>query len=366
MLKQILSSIKSYILSVLLIALTGCTNVKWTGGVKANREPISVSQSAGADNGTDDNTAGEELRRNVIAYRYIPVPVPGQLMAMPSKKDILMNRGKTQHRSPVDLVKEANKKARYEPHSDQYFNAMLTYVYMHEAIYTVYTASGKITDIQMEPGEKINNIAAADSANWQIQTSPSGEGKQQIMHILVKPIISGITDNTLLVLTNKRTYHIYLKMTDNDTFMVSVKWSYPDKPDSLFIKRTGKPKHLQGGDGIDPSSMSFNYKWYSTNKVKPEWFPVQIFHDSSKTYIYFPDSFDDQVVLPILYVPDGNGGYSTLSNWRLLHKNTMVIDGVLQSAMLETGSVKGKRVSVMIKLVSDNGKLKENAVNKKK
>ena len=347
MLKQTYNFFKGGVVVALLCTLAGCASLHWSGA----NTTAKTSTASGPTSQPTKPTNADSMYKSVTAYRYVPVPVPGQLMAMPSFKKI----SKDAEKSVVGekAATEANKKALIKPHSDQYFNSMLTYAYMPGAVYTIYTSSGKVTDIEMQPGEKVTNIATADSANWQVQTSPSGSGKDQIMHILVKPMISEAGDNTVVVLTNKRTYHLYLKMTNNDTFMVAVKWNYPNSDGSMFVKATSKDKKntMADTDYIDPGSMVFDYQWASTSKEKPDWFPVQVFHNQTKTFIRFPKDFSNQMNLPIIYIPDGNGGMSTMSNWRLVNKNTMVVDGVLQKASLQTGSVKGERSEVIIRMV---------------
>lgn len=351
MLKQTFSLTKGCVAVALSFMLAGCATQHWSG---ADTTAKSASEN-GPVTATAKPTDPSTMYKSVVSYRYVPVPVPGQLMAMPSFKEASSHKQKST--SGLKAVTEANKKALMKPNSDQYFNSMLTYAYMPGAVYTIYAAAGKITDIELEPGEKINNIATADSANWQILTSPSGTGKIQVMHILVKAMITEASDNTIIVLTNKRTYHLYLKITDNDSFMVSVRWNYPHSDGSMFVSAKSKDKDNQDGnsDTIDPGSMVFDYQWASTSDDKPDWFPVQIFHNATKTFIRFPKDFSNQMNLPILYISDGNGRMSTMSNWRLLNKNTMVIDGVLKTASLQTGSVKGKRSQVIVRMVS-NGK----------
>ena len=334
---------------MLLLMMSGCTHNWATSQAEAGGLP--ASEATPGQTGTTPPDP-DKMYKSVVEYRYVPVPVPGQLMSMPSFEGVRKKGEGAQNKSGINAVTQANKRALKGPHSDEYFNSMLTYAFMPGAVYTIYTASGRITDITLQPGEKIENIATGDSANWQVQTSPSGTGKNQLSHILVKPIIAEAGDNTMVILTNRRTYHLYLKMTTNDTFMISVKWHYPDDKDSMFV--TAKSGKFSGApaDSVDPSAVQFSYQWAVVRGAKPSWFPVQVFHNSTKTYIRFPSDFTNQMQLPIIYVPDGNGGYSTMTNWRLLNKNTMVVDGVLTRALLETGSKKGKRDSVEIRMLA--------------
>ncbi len=330
----------------------GCAT-KWTEDKHSagSDTPVLTKSNTVVLNGKQGQSVQEN--NNVISYRYLPVPIPGQLMPMPTFNETKKNENKAQ--SAEDIVKSANKKALMMPEKARFFNSIQTYPFIKGALYTILTSPGKITDIEFESGEKLLNIATADSANWQVQTSPSGSEKNQVEHLLIKPMVSNATDNSIVVLTDKRTYHLYLKMTDNGTFMVSAKWQYPNEDGSMFVKQSKKNKNAGSNlNFADPADMMFDYHWRSKNSEKPEWYPVRIFHDNTRTYIQYPKGFNNQTELPILYIPDGNGDYSTMTNWRLDHaKNLLIVDGVLKEAMLKTGSVKGKQFIVVIRKTAD-------------
>ena len=344
---------------LLPLLLAGCASQQWENVKKTSSVQKYKHQLTSDINGMNNKI----YQKSVVEYRYIPVPVPGQLMSMPSAKDIKKSTVLT----GIGAVEQANKKALQEPKTDQFFNSMLTYAFMPSAVYTIYTATGKITDIVLEKGENIRNIAVSDSANWQVQTSSSGKGKSEIKHILVKPMIAESADNTIVIMTEKRTYHLYLKITKNDVFMISVQWTYPNADGSMFLTERSEDNQKASpntvNDVVDPATVSFSYEWAVMTKSRPDWYPVQIFHDSVKTYIRFPKSFGNQMDLPIIYIPDGNGGYSTMSNWRLINKDTMVVDGVLSKALLETGSKKGKRSRVEIRMKKEEDKGKNASVS---
>ena len=112
-----------------------------------------------------------------------PLPLPGQLKPVPEKKD----RPKDE-KEPKERVKNANADARVEPAKDGYINAIQVYPYTKGALYQLYAAPAQVTDIALEPGEKLVSVSAGDTVRWVVGDTTSGEGKDAIVHILVKPI----------------------------------------------------------------------------------------------------------------------------------------------------------------------------------
>ena len=156
-----------------------------------------------------------------VIKEYVPIAIPGQLMPVPEKLDT-----QKVFRTKKAAVQYANQNAMQYPEQNDFFNSMMTYSYMPGAVYTIYTAPLKITDIILEKGEKLISQAAGDTLRWQIAQTYSGEGKNIRQHIFVKPSKPN-TENSVILTTNKRTYHLLFKSTSTDSYMVSVKWNYP-------------------------------------------------------------------------------------------------------------------------------------------
>ncbi|MFZ9035029.1 MAG: TrbG/VirB9 family P-type conjugative transfer protein [Francisellaceae bacterium] len=285
-----------------------------------------------------------------IIKEYVPVPMPGQLKPVPnSQTQKLLAKPELDKEA---AVKAANAEAVVYPQSGDFFNAMMTYDYMPGAMYTIYTAPLSITDIMLEPGEKIISQAAGDTLRWQIASTYSGEGKTLRWHILVKPQKSDLT-NTVIVTTNKRTYHLILKSVDSDSYMVSVKWRYPSDMVQAFaganlsgMNADGSsdtikpPANPQGDDlNIDLSQMKFDYSWKMLKGATPAWYPMQIFSAGHQTYIKFPHEVIAQnSSMPVPFIRTDSGDYGTANfNWRM-QGDYMVIDTVIKQAYLKTGN----------------------------
>src|SRR5690606_30073471 len=106
--------------------------------------------------------------------------------------------------------------------------AAQVYAFSEGALYQVYAAPGRVTDIMLQPQEKLAGagpVAAGDTTRWVIGDTQSGSGPKQRVHILVKPTRGDLRTN-LVINTDRRTYHLELRATAS-TYMAAVSWRYP-------------------------------------------------------------------------------------------------------------------------------------------
>ena len=276
-----------------------------------------------------------------VVREYVPVAMPGQLMPIPNTKKI---DGKPvsekTYLTKEEAVNNANKNAQKYPSEKDFFNSMMTYAYMPGAVYTIYSAPLKITDITLQVGEKIISQAAGDTLRWQLASTYSGEKDNIQQHILVKPTSSGI-ENTVVVTTNKRTYHLLFVSTDQDTYMVSVNWVYPSSMVQTFsednLPYSLEEQQEQGGQSLDLSQMDFDYNWKMYTGATPAWYPQQVFSSDRQTFILLPKKFwKRNAELPIIEIQDANGDSKTMINWRV-RKPYLIVDSVFNKAYLKQG-----------------------------
>lgn len=305
-----------------------------------------------------------------VVHQYIPVPVPGQLMpdpgsstqsvtvATPNVKASTVSTKKTKS-APQDsqsAVDSANKKATRLPMVHDFFNAMMTYNFMPGAMYTIYAAPLRLTDIALQQGEKIISIAAGDTLRWQISQTYSGAGETLRQHVIVKPNSAGL-NNTMLITTNRRVYHLILMSTKNNTYMVSVRWHYADSPLTFVSSQSqgygsdamGASPSSTGGSPfqLDLARLNFGYAFGMLKGHKPSWYPTRVFNDGRQTFIEFPKNFY-RSDLPVLYVSQNGSKYGTMVNWRL-KGHYMIIDQVIQKARLQSG-VKSKDNQIIVQI----------------
>lgn len=294
--------------------------------------------------------------------RYIPVPVPGQLMPIPnigsqqSAAELHNSQNKNyKPKTPLQVINSANKDAMIHPSTEGYFNSVMTYEYMPGAVYVVYTAPLNITDIMLQPGEQVVSFSAGDTVRWTLTRTRSGagaidgSGSDIREHLIIRPQKPGL-ENNMLITTNKRVYHLVLFSTHNKTYMVAVKWNYPEDfainqvADIGGFQNSGQM--LNDTLTLDIANLNFNYQFGMVEGDKPSWFPVRVFSSKRQTYIEFNRDFGSSE-LPMLYVQADNKTYATMVNWRLIGR-FMVIDRVIDRAKLVMGIEKTGRTELMI------------------
>jgi hypothetical protein len=89
-----------------------------------------------------------------------PLPLPGQLKPVPEKKEKAKDdKQLKEEKQPKERVNDANAVARVDPAKDGYINAIQLYPYTKGALYQLYAAPAQVTDIALEPGEKLVSVS---------------------------------------------------------------------------------------------------------------------------------------------------------------------------------------------------------------
>jgi P-type conjugative transfer protein TrbG len=253
------------------------------------------------------------------------LPLPGQLKPVPAVTTTIPESG-----DPQSRVKHANETARVEPSRQNYLNATQVWPYSPDALYQVYAAPEKITDIALETNEEITSVSAGDTVRWVVGDSTSGAGASQRVHILVKPTRTDLKTN-LVINTNRRTYHLELTATP-DTWMASVSWQYP--LDQLAVLRSAN-LHAEAvapvADGIAIDRLNFRYE---ITGASPSWRPLRAFDDGSKVYVQFPAGIGQGEMPPLFIV--GNGDKPELVNYRV-RSPYYIVDRLFKIAELRLG-----------------------------
>lgn len=263
-----------------------------------------------------------------------PLPLPGQLQPLPPKTP----PAKADRAQPGVRIGRANAAARVQPESANWLNAIQLYPYADGALYQVYAAPGKVTDIALQAGEELvgpGPVAAGDTVRWIIGDTVSGIGETRRIHILVKPTRSDIATN-LVINTDRRTYHLELRATPA-TWMAAVSWTYPE--DELIALRTARAENERSApvaSGIDPAALNFRYR---IEGDKPPWRPLRAFDDGRQAYIEFPEGNGTQD-MPPLFV-SGPDGSAQLVNYRVQGRY-MIVDRLFAAAELRLGTKKSQ------------------------
>lgn len=246
----------------------------------------------------------------------------------------------------ADEVQKANAAARVMPAPAAFANAEQVYAFMPGSLYQVYTSVGKVTDIALQPGERLvgtGPVAAGDTARWIIGTTESGIGESRQVHILVKPTLPTLATN-LVVNSDRRTYHIELQALPA-TYMASVSWRYP-QDELVAIAQRAETERAQApiAQGIDPVHLNFSYR---VEGDAVSWKPIRCFDDGQKVYIEMP-ALSAGTDLPPLFLL-GTDNKAELVNYRIQNRY-LIIDRLLDRAELRLGD-KGHQKVVRIRRV---------------
>jgi type IV secretion system protein VirB9 len=254
-----------------------------------------------------------------------PLPLPGQLKPAPNDMP-----DASDDRSPTERVNDANETARLEPAEDGYINAVQVYPFTKGALYRLYASPEQVSDIVLQPGERLVAVSAGDTVRWVVGDTTSGTGDRQQVHVLVKPVAPDLQTN-LVITTDRRAYHLELESTE-ETYMASVSWHYPREELVALRRQNERASEALGvAQGLALDRLRFRYEITGDN---PPWRPLRAFDDTHKVYIEFPRRIDQGEAPPLFVV--GPEGDAELVNYRV-RGNYYIVDRLFAAAELRLG-----------------------------
>lgn len=201
----------------------------------------------------------------------------------------------------------------------------------------------RTSDIQLQPGETITDVAIGDSERWMATPASSGDPREPVPHLAVKPQAPGIQTN-LTIYTTKHIYHLLLRSRGSRA-MQEVEFYYPDElMTALKIADSATKSHQDsaadppGNDSgnvvkvanVDPAQLNFAYTVGGPNVP---WKPIRAFDDGSHMYIQMPPGMKSSEA-PALLVNAGSG--TQMVNYRV-KGNYYVVDRLVTDAILVSG-----------------------------
>jgi type IV secretion system protein VirB9 len=254
---------------------------------------------------------------------------------------------KKKAQDPSKVIDEANREAAQKPTEDRYINAVTVYDYMEGALYEIYSSPFHVTDIMLQPGETLTSPpAAGDTARWSLDVTTSGTGKDQRVHIFLKPHLPDLHMN-IAVSTDKHMYHLECQ-SFSETYQAGVSWYYPKDELSSITNRINRSNELKQDiiANLKVTDLNFDY----TIKGDASWKPLRVFDDGKKVFIQFPASVD-QGELPPLFIFSKESD-SQLVNYRY-QKNYYVVDRLFDKALLLLGTKSPEKVYIYRKKADD-------------
>lgn len=287
-------------------------------------------------------------RAEVHHYRPVPVVVPAKRL---TEADIKPSTAKSSHNksskktpksrkgNPIKTIQAANRKARHFPDSSDYENATMRYTFEKGALYKVYAAPLRLTDIQLQPGERITGKpAAGDTERWVLGVNDSIENGQAQQHLLIKPTQANLK-TTLIINTNRRTYLLELS-SHKKTWMAAVRWQYPDE--TQHTQQHDAYQHLAAPD-IDLDKLNFAYSIRGPHR-RPVWTPTRVFDDGRRVFIRFPKARKYHEA-PALFVVSTQGE-TQLVNYRV-QNDYYIVDRLFNRAELRVGQGKANTIRIL-------------------
>lgn len=206
-----------------------------------------------------------------------------------------------------------------------YKAGLVTFAY-GSGIPTVVCALLELTDLAFEKGESILSVQLGDSVRWNIESAISGSANDSVEHLIVKPLEAGLK-TSMLITTDRRTYHIRLKSTEAD-FMPAVVFSYPNSLKLPSKKHYGDDSYLQytsnydsNEDHNDYSKTNSSLKNYSSvqnvsyeGNSRPALNVATTYNDSTQRRNYNYSVDGDSKIIPQNVYDDGKRTFIVMNN----------------------------------------------------
>jgi type IV secretion system protein VirB9 len=220
--------------------------------------------------------------------------------------------------------------------------------YDAQSVVTVLVKRGVVTDIVLDAGEAITDVASGLGADctkpdssWCVAAQPGGR------HLFVKPKSTAGAPNNIAVVTDRRTHSFrFVVLADRDArqpvYRLSVKVAAPaPQPSALpslpIAALLVDPAPLSPAELVKerltaaPQPVNSSYS-IAEGKGSEDIVPTLVFDDGRFTYLKFPNNREVPAVFHVL--PDGS---ETVVNARM-EGDLLVADRVSRRLMLRAGS----------------------------
>ena len=203
----------------------------------------------------------------------------------------------------------------------------LTYVH-GASMPTIIASPMQVCDIELQPGEKVNEVIVGDSARWMVETGTA----KDTPHLFIKPVDAGL-ESSAVITTDRRVYHLRL-ISQRTGHTPYIGFVYADALKAgLASKKAAQEEESArrtatiDGRQVDISSLNFAYEV----KGKASWKPERVFDDGERLYIHMPSRLTE---MPALLAR--RRGENVLVNYRA-DKGKLIVDGLFDEIALLLG-----------------------------
>lgn len=197
----------------------------------------------------------------------------------------------------------------------------------------------QVCDVELQRGETVNSVHYGDTARWLVEPAVTGSGATETIHLVIKPLDADL-ETTLMVTTNRRTYHMRLR-SHRSEFIPRVAFVYPEEAAAKW-DAISKREAVEKRDSTIPSTgesigdLSFDYRVDGS----VSWKPVRVYNDGRKTFIQMPSSIAQTEAPSLLLVRKDGGIFSdeetAMVNYRV-QNDRFIVDAVFEKAILIAG-----------------------------
>jgi type IV secretion system protein TrbG len=193
-----------------------------------------------------------------------------------------------------------------------------------------------LCDIELEPGEEVLDLGAADTVRWQFQLLREGPVEHRTVHVLIKPQDAIPMQTGLVIGTNRRVYRV--KIQSGGAATVNVKFYYPADTVQRFNEQqtqraaAAAPTVAKLPD-VSIEDLHQNYAISGSAPFRPTW----VADDGKRTYLKMPEGIS-ATSAPALYVERPNGEKAIVNYTARLPY--YVVQGLFERALLQVGTGK--------------------------
>ena len=198
-----------------------------------------------------------------------------------------------------------------------------------------------ICDIELKPGETINNIRLGDTGFWNVTLAVSGSTDGRITHIALTPKEAG-REASMIVYTDQRTYVIKLTSVAKN-YTARTGFTYPSDNTNSLQETLAAYHDAVGSSGNNENStgnIAHIQQLRIAGDTRVSWCPINAYTDGRKTYIVFPHEMQFGESPTVLGLNNDAGWFSGPSERRVIYRwmgDRVVVDGTMWKLELILG-----------------------------
>jgi P-type conjugative transfer protein TrbG len=203
----------------------------------------------------------------------------------------------------------------------------------------------QVCDVELQPGEQVSSVNLGDAVRWLVEPALSGGGDDAIQHLVIKPLDVGL-ETSLMVTTNRRTYHLRLR-SHRTEYMPRVAFSYPESAVSKWsaVRKQAASQQARKGSAAKNEylgNLDFGYRVNGNAPFKPS----RVYNDGVKTIIEMPSTFSQGEAPTLLVIRESGSMFKkdeeVMVNYRI-QDGRYIVDTLFEKAVLVAGVGLGQR-----------------------